>query len=229
MTKTKATTAHIQPSPSASPTPIAVKPRKDNIFVSSRASPIVSVESKVLRSVQDPQAVQSAMVLGWLEQLQTAVTTAFRRLGIYSEVLAESQLSVPFRWTIERKVARLASEKDFFEDAVMALAFFLDYSLAEDTYGTVQHDIPRIMNELELTMSTFERFRENPPLEPSDVAAKRIRMETGGPVELIELEELYNTVETGFAMIYQRFEEYVDGIPLTANVQRRCSLYVSQF
>ncbi|KAK7204803.1 nucleoporin protein Ndc1-Nup [Myxozyma melibiosi] len=219
----------IQPTPSSSPTPVTIKPRKDNIFVSSRASPVASVENRVLKSVQDPQAVQSTVVIGWLDQLQATAKAWFKAANAYREIFLKHPISIPFRWTIERKVARLASNKDMYSDAVTALSYFLDYSLAEDTYGTVQHDIPRIMNELEITMTALEKFQMNQPLEPSDTAAWLYRESAGKPIDLPELNEIYDITEEGFLRIYQRFAEYLHDIPLTSNVKQRCQSYAAQF
>ncbi|KAK9320643.1 nucleoporin protein Ndc1-Nup [Lipomyces orientalis] len=222
-----------QPSPSTSPTPPPIKMRRENIFLSAapvNASPASKLERKLLEGLQDPQAVQSYSAIAWFQDMQKWLKRGKEELWNHVIAFLSTPYGAPFRCTIQRKVSKLVSNRELVSDAISALTDLVVNSMIEDTFGTVQRDIPRILSEFDQSITIMEMFIQKPPLHWSDVINKkklvngRNPVRTSDAIELDELDVLVDELTEAFDRIVHTFDKYLLGMGLSPDVYRRCGV-----
>ncbi|KAK9446950.1 nucleoporin protein Ndc1-Nup [Limtongia smithiae] len=222
-------------SPSSSPTPTQTKLRRGNVFLPGgpkALSPAVKLERRIVSSLQDPQATQSSAVIGWFQSGKQFIADSEKKFWRYVEEFLGSPYTMPFRYTIQRRERQLAPTPDIFADAVDALTEFVKHSLTEDTFGNVQRDITRIMDELDDTLTVFEQFRLTPPLHWSDVENKKKLINGMNPIDTPDeiyldiLLDLHDSVLYGFEEVVKIFWDYLPKMGLSQKVYDRCGVIV---
>ncbi|KAK9466893.1 nucleoporin protein Ndc1-Nup [Lipomyces arxii] len=220
-----------QPDPFTSPTPAPLKVRKENVFLSRGTKPAgpVKNEHRVLDSLQDPKATQSSWVIEKLATGGSYFQIVKSKVAVYAVTFLRSPLGVPFRCTVQRRVSMLINNPDLVSSAIFGLSNLVVNSMSEDTFGTVQRDIPRVLEELDKTLTVLEEFYEQPILHWSDVDnIERLQdgMNPMGEQDSIKLEEIDQISENlleAFEGIYKKFNDYLSSMSVSADVYRRGS------
>ncbi|KAK9346402.1 nucleoporin protein Ndc1-Nup [Lipomyces starkeyi] len=223
----------IQHSPLTSPTPPPIRMRRENIFLSAaplNESPTSKLERRLLEGLQDPNAVQSSSAIAWFQGLQKWLKQGKEELWTHIIAFLCTPYGAPFRYTIQRKVSKLVSNRELVSDAINALSDLVVNSIIEDTFGTVQRDIPRILSELDQTITLLESFVEKPPLHWSDVGNKKRLVNGKNPIgtsdaiELDEVDILVDDLTEAFDRIVHTFDKYLLGMGLNPDVYKRCGV-----
>ncbi|KAK9337875.1 hypothetical protein LIPSTDRAFT_102899 [Lipomyces starkeyi NRRL Y-11557] len=223
----------IQHSPLTSPTPPPIRMRRENIFLSAEPlneSPTSKLERRLLEGLQDPNAVQSSSAIAWFQGLQKWLKQGKAELWTHIIAFLCTPYGAPFRYTIQRKVSKLVSNRELVSDAINALSDLVVNSIIEDTFGTVQRDIPRILSEFDQTITLLESFVEKPPLHWSDVGNKKKLVNGKNPlgtadaIELDEVDILVDDLTEAFDRIVHTFDKYLLGMGLNPDVYKRCGV-----
>ncbi|KAK9478607.1 nucleoporin protein Ndc1-Nup [Lipomyces japonicus] len=231
-TATKGASTTALPVPvSGSPAPAPMKVRKENIFLTPAGNK-TSPGRKLIEGLQDHNAEQSAKTIKQIEQIQSTYSQLFDYVQTkYALEFLRTRFGLPFRCTIQRQVAYLLADQDQISEGVSALTELVRYSLTEDTYGTVQRDIPRVLSELDKTITLLDEYLRSPPLHWSDVT-NRTKLVKGvnpvgiGGIELDELEIVVDNLTEGFDLIARTFEKYLTNMSLTPEVYKRCGISI---
>ncbi|KAK9365125.1 nucleoporin protein Ndc1-Nup [Lipomyces kononenkoae] len=220
----------IHPGSITSPTPPPLKMRRENIFLSAaplNQSPASKLERRILEGLQDPQAVQSSTAIVWFQGLQKWLRRGREEFWTHITSFLTTPYGAPFRCTIQRRVSKLVSNRELVSDAINALADLVVNSIVEDTFGTVQRDIPRILNEFDQTITLLDSFIVKPPLHWSDVSNKKKLVNGKNPIgssnaiELDEVDILVEDLAEAFDRIVHTFDKYLLGMGLTPEVLTR--------
>ncbi|KAK9473313.1 nucleoporin protein Ndc1-Nup [Dipodascopsis tothii] len=210
--------------PAADPATHPLRMRQENIFlapVSGKFSTPQKLERRLLEGMQDPEARQSAATIDTLHGLQEKCHQTAASYWQYIAHWLEHPYAAPLRCTIQRRARMLLPNPALPAHAIGAMCQFVVLSMYEDTLGTVQRDIPRVLDDLDSTILALDKLRSAPDLHWSDVENIRT-VEAGLPVPLDDVEMLLNRLHQGFEAITLRFEKYLKDMGLSANVWRRC-------
>lgn len=155
-----------------------------------------------------------SLVEGLIHRVQTYVIEALRKDTLGRAFTAN---------TIERKAMVLAADASLQLQAINALANLTVYSLNEDVYGTVQKDIPTVIEVLTRYLVHLEYWLENMPVERDDDHGQT----AAGRAEVVELlSPLKHGVESALMDIVKTFWEFMEEFTLPPDVQRRLQQWI---
>lgn len=188
-------------------------------------------DTHIIDGMQDPDATASTEVLTVVANIHEKLQKSTNKYSSWAETLLDSDVGYPLRFTVERRARKLVPNPTLTSMSVLALAQLVCHSLDEDQYGTVQKDVPMILQTLYEAMVALQNFIDNPPVhwsnnkEKQKITQSKDALASKEPFELKHIRDVMQAIDEGFTLIVDEFWKYLPCLQLSGEVRTKIGEY----
>lgn len=229
------------PTPRIELVPQIAQPLKDGQIIGPRIAPSTRMEkvgaltSEIARTHSSPANVQASYAKEYIKKGQTHASSGIQQAEtwwtVYRTRFAASPLGIPFRNTIARTATTVItgapySRISLLHHSTTALTNLTVSSLKEDNWGNWQFLVPEIIRVFTSTIDMIEAYMQT--LHPHWTDVETLAKPESERRKVQEVEGVVEELRTGLERILKAFNEYLEGMDMSAEEIRRAKEVVGR-